>query len=153
MSRWNGIHSRPAYFLCWPYGMLDDNLMLPMTPGSVKQILILFRFDHRVFRGPGKNRAPGCQEQEFSQAWMGARRAPAQGTPNRCWALSSCQSTSLNAAASVAFISNQLCPVPYRLLGRTTTEMRDPKETQQHGFRFNSCGYCTIPCALAILLL
>lgn len=129
MSRWNGNHSRPAYFLSWPFGMLDDNLMLPMTPGSIKQILILFRFDHRVFRGPGKSRAPGCQEQEFSQAWVGARRAPgpAHGTPNQCRALSSYQSTSLNAAASVAFISNQPCPLPYRLLGGTTSQMRDPK--------------------------
>ena len=52
MSSWNGIRFRSAYFLSWPSGELYDNLILPVTPVSVKPILILFRVDHRVCRGP-----------------------------------------------------------------------------------------------------
>ena len=109
MSSWNGIHLRSAYFLSWSFGELYGNLILPMTPGSVKHIHILFRVDHRVCRGPRKSIAPGCQEWESSaRSWVRAKqKAQAHETPNRCRALSSFQSMSLNAITYFAFISNR----------------------------------------------
>lgn len=74
VSSWNGIHFRSAYFPSWPSGELYDNLILPVTPGSVKPILILFRVDHRFCRGPRQSRALGCQEwQSSARLWVTAR--------------------------------------------------------------------------------
>lgn len=80
MSSWNGIHLRSAYFLSWSFGELYGNLILPMTPGSVKHIHILFRVDHRVCRGPRKSsRLPGVRE--FSQI-LGQSQRESSGSWN-----------------------------------------------------------------------